>query len=149
MISSRLLIIEDDTFKLNRIVACLDKRTSSHSVTIVRSVQAAVAEVNTHEFDMILLDMALPSHDLKPGGGPGMSLLSGGVEVVMELAYLGRQDPVIIITQYPEIEIEGELVPVASVRSVLSRLFNIRVGGVIHYRHLADEWETALLKAIG
>ena len=144
---SAILLIEDDSFKLKRVLACLGKR--SDSVTIATSVQAAVVEVNSRSFDVILVDMALPSHDLRPGGGPGTSLLSGGIEVIMELAYLGRSDPVVIITQYPEIEVEGELLPVAKVQPALQKLFDVRIKAVILYKHLSDEWEIALLEAVG
>jgi len=143
-----ILIVEDDTFKYDRIIACLKNLPERPAVKVARSVQAAVALMNEMRFDFILLDMSLPSHDLKPGGGAGSSLLSGGLEVIMELSFLERSDCVIVITQYPEVEIEGELVSIASAHATLRKLFSANIEAVILYRHESNDWERELLNTL-
>lgn len=140
-----VLIVEDDTFKLERIEACLKRLSNAASVTVATSVQAAVNKLQFVTFDFVLLDMSLPTHDLKPGGSAVTSLLSGGLEVIMELSFLKRDDQVVIITQYPEIEIEGVLVSIPSVKSTLESMFNARVARVILYRHESSVWENDLM----
>jgi CheY-like chemotaxis protein len=139
------LIIEDDAFKLDRIRGCLSNLT--YKLSDVSSLQAAVTLLAQREFDFVLLDMALPSHDLKRGGGPSASMLSGGIEVIMELAYQCRNEKVIVITQYPEIEIEGALVPVGSASEKLRKIFG-GVISVIHYKHESQSWEADLRKLL-
>jgi CheY-like chemotaxis protein len=145
-IPTTILIVEDDTFKYDRIISCLKNLSEKPSIKVARSVQAAVALISKAKFDFILLDMSLPSHDLLPGGGAGSSLLSGGIEVIMELSFLNRADCVIVITQYPEVEIEGELVSIANAHSTFRKLFPANIESVILYRHESNEWEQELLK---
>jgi CheY-like chemotaxis protein len=145
----KVLIVEDDTFKLERITGCLRNLPKAINITIATSVQFAVATLASASFDFILLDMALPSHDLKPGGAPSSSMLSGGLEVIMELSFLLRRDNVIVITQYPEVEIEGDLIPIDNAEQVLNSICNISLTGVIHYDHETNDWETSLLKMLG
>jgi CheY-like chemotaxis protein len=144
----RILLVEDDPHKHERLLAALAKFDLGHELIVVASVQSAVAAIDEGAFDFILLDMALPSHQLKPGGGPSTSMLSGGVEVIMELSYLNRPDRVIVITQYPEIEIEGDLVPVDESHERLSAMFGQTVVKVIQYDHESDKWEAALLRTL-
>jgi CheY-like chemotaxis protein len=146
--STTILIVEDDAFKLQRISQCLERLPDNPQMTIVTSVQAAVALLAKNQYDIILLDMALPSHDIRSGGAPASSLLSGGLEIIMELAFLRRQERVVIITQYPEIEIEGNLVSVDQAHAALRQLCDVNLAAVIHYKHEEASWEAALLKAV-
>jgi CheY-like chemotaxis protein len=149
MLGTKILIIEDDSFKLERISNCLDRLTPRPTTTVVMAVQTAVAALTNHTFDIVLLDMALPSHQTRPGGGPPSSLLSGGMEIIMELSFLKRPERVIVITQYPEIEIEGTLVAVDHVEETIRRIYNVNLGAVIHYKHEETEWENTLIREVG
>jgi CheY-like chemotaxis protein len=149
MSGTRILFVEDDAFKRERIYECIRQLNGPTTITTAMSVQTAVAALSAHEFDIVLLDMALPSHESRRGGGAVSSMLSGGMEVIMELSFLERKERVIIITQYPEIEVEGELVPIARVEQVLKRTFNVNLSGVVHYEHEEKGWEAALIRAIG
>jgi CheY-like chemotaxis protein len=143
-----ILVVEDDAFKLDRITACLKPVSDHFSITVVKSVQGAVNAVANERFDFILLDMSLPTHDLKPGGGAGTSLLSGGLEVIMDLSLLRRSERVIVLTQYPEIEIEGDLVPLDGVQAILDEMFEVQIDSVILYRQESNEWEDELLRSL-
>ena len=143
--SKTILLVEDDSFKLDRIAACLSRAPFDLTIVCAGSVQAAVEKIGSGRYDFIFLDMSLPSHDLKPGGGAGASLLSGGIEIIMELSFLKRTDAVVIVTQYPEVEIEGELIPISRVHSVLCETFESNTIGVILYRHESTLWEDEVL----
>jgi CheY-like chemotaxis protein len=143
-----VLLIEDDKFKADHIEACAESALNGALITNARSVQAAVQAVSEQVYDVVLLDMALPSHDLKPGGGPAASLLSGGVEILMELSYHRRTDRVIVITQYPEIEIEGDLVPIDEAGARIAASYHVNVAGVIFYEHESPAWEKELTRLL-
>ena len=146
---SLILVVEDDAFKLDRVTACLKPLSGNSSITVVKSVQGAVSAIANERFDFILLDMSLPTiDDLKPGGGAGTSLLSGGLEVIMVFFLLGRRERVIVLTQYPEIEIEGKLVPLDRVQAILDEMFEVVIDSVILYRQSLSEWEAELLRSL-
>lgn len=140
----RVLFIEDDQFKRDAVMATLEAANNDLDVTQALSVQSALTEIEGGTFDLILLDMALPSHSVRAGESPAASMLSGGMEIIMELAYLHRAEPLIILTQYPELEVEGELLalPIAQVR--LCEMFGASIKGVILYEHQATRWISEL-----
>jgi CheY-like chemotaxis protein len=140
----KFLVVEDDDFKITQVLMCLATRLPEATVAAVGSVQAAVLEIAGGPFDFIILDMALPSHTVKVGESAPQSMLSGGLEVIMELSYLNRSDPVIILTQYPEIEIEGTLLELRAAGVRLRELYSTVVQQVIHYQHGSDGWMRSL-----
>jgi CheY-like chemotaxis protein len=145
MTSPHVLLIEDDKFKADRVAAAIASAHPNSSITRAESVHAAVLNIQRRTFDVIILDMALPSHDLLPGTGQSSSLLSGGLELVMEVAYLRRSEAIIILTQYPEIEIEGHLHATQTAKSELQSLFSVNIAAVILYENDSERWRTELL----
>lgn len=142
----RALLVEDDEFKAASVRSVVKNMRPNTEFTTANSVHSAVSNLQIEEFDLIMLDMALPSHQLRPGSGPTSSLLSGGLEVIMELSYLNRLDPVIILTQFPELEVEGELIALKKAKEVLRKNYNANVIAVIHYRHEQQEWQDSLVQ---
>lgn len=136
-----ILIVEDDSFKHGEISKAISTRCGDAQIISAPSVSEAISAIGEKSFDCILLDIALPSHGLKKGEGAPHSFPSGGVEVLMELDYLERDDPVIIVTQYPEVELEGRLYPLARVRKKVAEIMKVRLFGVVQFDRLTDHWK--------
>lgn len=144
----RMLIVEDDPHKSNELEAFVCGQMHFENVTRCDSVNSAVRVIDNNFFDLVLLDMALPSHHLRPGNGPAVSLLSGGLEIVMELDYQKRNEPIIILTQHIEVEINEKLIPVRSVKAELLRQFSVNLIDCIRYEYGKDSWKSKLVSAI-
>ncbi len=91
----RLLLVEDDRMIGEGLRAAL--RQDGHAVDWVRDVAAARATLASERFDLVLLDLGLPS------GGPaaGASLghePAGGLSVLRELRARADATPVIVLT---------------------------------------------------
>jgi CheY-like chemotaxis protein len=145
----RILIVEDDSFKVENLAAFLTGHLVDSEIDFVSCVASAVRIVQQEEFDLIILDMALPSHPVVSGGGAPMSLLTGGLEILFELQSLGRHDPCIIVTQYPEIEITGLFFSVESAAKAIKACFSCDVIGCVQYSEESSDWKlelAALLK---
>ncbi|WAJ27848.1 response regulator [Antarcticirhabdus aurantiaca] len=146
--SLQILIVEDDDFKEQEILSVVRSIWSEAAVMHARSVQQAVLAINSQIFQLIVLDIALPSHDLVRGGGAPTSMPAGGVEVLLELSYLGRSDAIIIVTQYPEVEIEGRLVALRKVASVVAEELGCSAIAAIQFRKNDSMWRAAFKKAL-
>lgn len=109
--------------------------------------------MSTDEFDLIVLDMALPT--FSPDGGAaldrGHDQALGGVEVLRALKQRNLKSRIVIITQYPDITIGGKRIKLSEAAGVLSRRYDQDViGGVLYkYKSPANASKlTALLKKI-
>jgi CheY-like chemotaxis protein len=140
----QVLIVEDDPFKHSELAKALEGYCKAADIHTASSVREAIAAIESQEFNCILLDVALPSHDLKKGLGAPTSLPSGGIEVLMELSYLRRRDQVVIVTQYPEVELEGRLYTLSRVQKKIREIMQVELVGVVQFDRLSDAWRSQL-----
>ena len=147
--ATEVLLIEDDHFKQELVEAAIRDARVNACVTVGRSVQQAVRLIRAGRYDLIVLDIALPSHESRPGGAQPISQPSGGMEVLLELSYDGRSDPVIIVTQFPEIELDGRLHPLSKVIQALADNISANVVDVIYFSAQDAGWRERLKRALG
>lgn len=146
--SPRVLLVEDDQFKQEQVEQTLREACPEVQFLLCRSVQQAVEVLRASAFDLIVLDISLPSHESRPGGAQPLSQPSGGVEVLLELAYDERQDKVVILTQYPEIEFDGRLHPLNRFAKVISGSMSVNIAGVLLFNRQDQSWQNHLRKAL-
>lgn len=143
-----VLIVEDDTYKLDGLLEVVNRALVDASITCCRSVQAAVVEICDKNFEFVILDMSLPSHDPEKGSMLGIPRLSGGVEVLFELDYNSKESNVIIVTQYPEIEMSDEMVPLPKVKEFLKGNYNINIRSCVYYDSDSHAWQAEISETI-
>ncbi|MFQ3252298.1 MAG: CheY-like chemotaxis protein [Loktanella salsilacus] len=140
----KVLIVEDDSYKRDAVAAFIRRKYTSVDVEFRKSVQSAVECVTNEDFDFVVLDMSLPSHDLESGGALSIPRLSGGVEVLFELNYLKKTPKVIILTQYPEVEMSNELVPLLDVREFVAENYGVNIVDCVYFDFERSEWQDQL-----
>ena len=79
-----VLIIEDDKFKATSLEKFMIERDEFDRVINVTSLVEAIDAIEADEYSFILVDMAIPSHPIKLGEGSPISLLTGGLEVLID-----------------------------------------------------------------
>lgn len=137
---TRILLVEDDPYKEKGLREAMQEVANDIELALAVSVQTAVASVRSSVFDLVVLDMALPSHDRSLGKGNPRQMPSGGLEVLLNLNEKQRRDPVIIVTQYPEIEINGQLISIEEVPDILPIIVDVELRGIVQYDEFAPEW---------
>ena len=102
----KILIVEDDKHKSSDIIEFITSQgIDKNSIYLTESIADTVTYLASTTPDKIVLDMSLPSHT----DGSSIPLPNGGIEVLLELRYNGIIDlPVLILTQYPQIEINKQ-----------------------------------------
>lgn len=140
----QVLLIEDDSFKEKSITDYLFEVVPRVNITAAPSLVDAIDAIDQRSYDLILIDMAIPSHPTILGGGAPISLLTGGLEVLLELASLGRSDACAIITQYPDIEISGSLIHVSEASDAIKSNLGCEVLGCIQYSEDSGNWKNQL-----
>lgn len=140
----KVLLVEDEEHKANDLILRLEKAgIGKSSLTVASSVKDAVLAVTEVKFDLIVLDMALPTFskaNAKDRSG-GIAQSGGGIEVLRTLNSAGISAKIVIVTQYPEIVINGESTKPGQVAKLISKRYNQSVIGTIIYSYNTPEWE--------
>ncbi len=141
----RCLVVEDDKFKLDSVLGFLRGEFGDDAeILTCNALSTAVVAIAQHEFHLVLIDMSIPSHPSSIGDGSAYPLPSGGLDVLFEIDLRKNGCASIILTQYPEIEIDGALVPVAIAAEEILRKFSIGVAGCIQYFDDNLDWQTEI-----
>ena len=133
----KILIVEDDNFKANDLKAKLDDRWK---VVTVASVRDAVVKVMQDVYDVIILDMALPTFTADAVSFSGTAQPQGGVEVLRALKSKRASTPVIIVSQYPDLEVDGVFLSLEESPRMLSDRYGIQVVGAVVYDFQNENW---------
>lgn len=137
-----ILIVEDDDFKLKKIERLINSFIVEASITHFDNVCQTVRYLKENIPDKIVLDMSLPSHQAKIGEGSPVSMPSGGIEIILHLRRMKKLSiPIIILTQYPDIEIEGDYYSMEESREKIKELYGVQNLIVSAYDNDLDGWK--------
>lgn len=143
-----LLLVEDDDFKATDIGKVILELWRDCELTKVTSVTAALRILSEREFHLIVLDMSLPTFNMSGPGGGGSPEGQGGIEVLRLAKRLGQRPSVIIVTQYPDIEIDGRALSLVDAPKVLSQRFDLSIRACIPYEFDSNTWRRELRSAL-
>ena len=117
------LIVEDDQFKLEGVRSFLNSIFSNEVVTDeCHALASATALLSIKKYHIAIIDMSIHSHEPEAGAD----------------TYC------IILTQYPDIEIESLPIPVNLAKQEIFDKFGIEVAGCVRYLENDNQWKTEL-----
>jgi CheY-like chemotaxis protein len=133
----KILLIEDEGHKREELSIYITEFVRlENTLETVDSVRSAVVAVTAQDYDLIVLDMALPTFTTDENvidGGHDQAL--GGIEVLRTLKSLGKCTKVIIVTQYPDISLNGKRIKLRSAEVLLSKKYNQDILGSVLYKY--------------
>lgn len=145
----KCLIVEDDKFKLDSVrIHLLETLSEPIEISTSEARSTAMSILNSEEFNIVIIDMSIPSHPRSAGAGSPYSLPNGGLDILFEIDTLGHHSTCVILTQYPEIEIEGELVSIALAAEAIHKKFGIKIAGCIQYFEDSSLWKSEMNKIL-
>lgn len=146
----KCLIVEDDQFKLDGIRAHLiDFFQNKIEITECHALASASKLLALNVFDLAIIDMSIHSHEPEAGAGSPFPLSSGGLDVLFEIDYSENNTQCIILTQYPDIDMEGFPIPVEKAKQEILIKFNIEVAGCIRYLENDSQWKQDISLILG
>tara|TARA_R110000868_G_scaffold173188_1_gene409257 strand:+ start:2333 stop:2776 length:444 start_codon:yes stop_codon:yes gene_type:complete len=130
-------MVEDELHKREELTACLQQFFSGNvEIEDVDSVHAAFWAVSVNDYDLIILDMALPTFSTEGSAAErGHDQALGGVEVLRALKARNLNAKIIIITQYPDITVGGKRLKLDAAADALSRRYDQQVIGAVLYKY--------------
>ncbi len=136
----KILLVEDEDPKREHIQSFIDKHFLSSVVEIARSVRSAVDILRVVKFDLILLDMSLPTFDIDATESGGRPLGSGGIEVMSYMEILEVESPVIVVTAYEAFSNNGKVVDLSDLKQELITNFPNIFIGLVYYNAISGKW---------
>lgn len=142
----KILIVEDNKEKLNTIRGFLKKKIEKAEFTEVVSYSSGITKIYDETWDLIILDMSLPTYDISHSESGGEKKPVAGREILRRM--LGRKIyvPTIIVTQF---DVFGEKqISIASLNQEFEKQYrNIWVGTVSYDKpNWQSEFEAVLKK---
>lgn len=151
----RLLLVEDEGPKGEKIAACLLERFPSIEIHNARSVRSALRRLDQHSYDLVVLDMSLPTFDITEDEYGGRPQGFGGVEVMRDMNSYEICTPVIVVTAYEyfssdsdESSGHGKESTLIELKENLIEEFPDIFKELIRYDTLSDEWRAQLIDTI-
>ena len=132
-----VLIVEDDQYKAKDLLTVLSGR---FDVSVVGSVRDAVVKVIEQKYDVVILDMALPTFAMGTSSPGGTAQAQGGVEVVRAMKAKGSCASVVIVSQYTDFEMDGNFVGLAQSAETLTLRYGVNVVGAVIYDFEDRAW---------
>ncbi len=141
----KILIVEDDFDKRNKIKDFIFSSIKENIIVEEKeSLRSGLqAVVQGQGYDLLLLDMSMPSFDVgssEPGGGTPESF--AGRELMSQMKLRDIKIPVIVITQYDSFE-EGT-VSLDDLASDFRTEFGDFFLGTVYYNSAVDGWKKEL-----
>lgn len=146
----RVLLIEDDEYKAKQIIEfltnTLDKRLKE--VILKKAYQSGMDSIVNGFYDLILLDMSMPTFEATPGRPSGRSRPYGGRDILYEMRRKELKIPTIVVTQHKFIEAGVDSLSMAQLDELLKVEFNSMYLGLVYYNASTIDWKDKLFDLI-
>ena len=143
----KILIIEDDKNKSSQVIERLNSQYSNLTFSEKRSFQQGVKSLRNSSFDLLLLDMTLPTFDIDTNSGGGKIRNFAGREILEEMLQREINLKTIIITQYESFG--EEQITISQMRTILKEKYHKNFIEIIYYSSSSKSWFENLTKLVG
>ena len=140
----KILLIEDEAPKRDNIRSLLDQMGLLDAVSEARSVGSAIRALRVNGFNLIILDMSLPTFDIGMGETGGRPQGFGGVEVLRYMERFKLATPVIVVTAYPAFSEGNQEIDLKSLTNKLRDQHPIIFKEIVFYNSMFSEWREEL-----
>jgi CheY-like chemotaxis protein len=141
-----VLLVEDDQFKSKALVALLNQEFPILRLAQARSLSSGYRILEGEQFDLLLLDMSLPTFDVGPNDSGGEPLGFGGLKLLDLLHESGLSLPTIVVTQFEQFGEGEEAIDVHSLEISLRESFPAHFVGLVQYNSARADWKLELIE---
>ena len=144
----RILVIEDSARKLTNLVEFVKDVSNNVEVTEKRSYCNGLESALDECFDLILLDMSLPYHDVTADHSSSDILVYAGRDILKELRRMKKDCNVVVVTQFPEFGEGAEKISLDELTEELGNSFAENYLGTIYYHPSKLDWQQGITNII-
>ena len=144
----RVLVIEDSARKLTNLVEFVKELSEEAEVIQKRSYCNGLESALDECFDLILLDMSLPFHDVTADNPSSEILVYAGRDILKELRRMKKDCNVVVVTQFPEFGEGAEKITLDELTEELGKSFADNYLGTIYYHPSKLDWQQEIANII-
>lgn len=143
----KILLVEDDEDKREQLLTFLEINFN-FIVDEVRSFQSALKAIQQENYELIMLDMTIPTFDVSPTEHGGRAQPFGGEMLLYEMRRRDIKSKVIVVTQFDIFGKDEEETSLADLDLRLAKTFPNNYLGAVQYSIKYTSWENLLLEKI-
>lgn len=136
----KILLVEDDQNKRERLSAFLSEIAPEAQVALAISYRSAVQKVLTEPWDVLLLDMTLPTYDVSEREDGFQTEALAGLNVLREMKRKKVDIATIVVTQFETLGEGQERLSLTELRRRLEAEFPGTYRGTIYYSPGESTW---------
>ena len=138
----KILLVEDNYFKREKVV---DFVTSIDGVSVIEaaSYNSGLSLAVVEDFDLLVLDMSMPTFDRTESDMGGRFKVLAGKEIVAKLKRQGRLVPFVILTGFADFSVDTGKLSLNQISDVLSSMGE-EYKGTIFFDSANSTWKDEL-----
>lgn len=140
----KLLLIEDDIKKIDDISAFIKGYSNDCSFIVKRSYQSGLREILKSDFDLILLDMSMPTYEKSDNEPGGEFEKFAGMKILKEMSRRGKNLKTVLITMFDDFGEGEKSITLKDMNNVLLRDFEGIYLGAVYYNSSENIWKDEL-----
>ena len=143
-----ILIADDDQNKLSQLQSFIERLRPNWHIKVAHSYQSTLQALSDDLFDLLLLDMSMPTYDRTPGENGGRQRPFAGREILHKMGRSAPSTPAVVVTQFTVFGEPPNLVSLSKLRSELEVMYPGNYLGTVYYSAESAGWESALASYI-
>lgn len=139
----KILIVEDDNNKRSRLVKLVSDTVPGSQITERSSYQSGLATALNENFDLLILDMSMPTYDAQAGAG-GTHRRYAGRDILRELQRKGRATRAVVVTQFESFGEGKNRQTIEELKQELLNNYADIYDSTIYYHAAQSDWRDQL-----
>jgi CheY-like chemotaxis protein len=145
---THILLVEDEGPKRENIRSLLKQMALLDGVYEARSVGSAVRALRNRRYDLVILDMSLPTFDIEADASGGRPQGFGGVEVLRYMDRFKIETPSIVLTAFEAFGEGGKELDLRSLEETVRRDHPRTFADLVFYNSMFSTWRDDLRQKI-
>ncbi|MDO7848525.1 response regulator [Hymenobacter sp. M29] len=143
----KILLVEDDEEKRQQLSLFMQEEFGAQ-VTEARSRQSGVGALLRDQYDLIILDMTMPTYDVTPTEDGGRSQAYAGRDILQQMERRGIHTKAVVVTQFDRFGPAEDEVTLPVLDAQLEAAFPDTYVGAIYYNVGYAGWRENLRSVV-
>lgn len=136
-----ILLVEDDQNKVKQIVEFINSKIKQVNINKKFSYQSGLKEILRKTYDLIILDMSMPTFDISPQEDGGRPRHFAGKDILRQMHRRKIEIPVIVVTQYERLGELSNTIELSALCKELEELYGDTYIGTVYYNPALNNWK--------